>query len=104
MQNYLLKIFVFSLVSIVYIGCSVPKRLYNLMPPAGLSQAKIHTDGKECLAEAQKLSGVPLTEEESRRVENIETGRFFQGGRGHSEFSDRYVLCYLNRNYQLLEK
>jgi len=58
---------------------------------------------RECLGEAKKLTNTPLTEDESRRIGGIETGRFSEGGRGRSKFSDHYFLCFLNRNFQLLE-
>ena len=84
-------------------GCSIPKRNHTLMAPAGTAREVEIADQKECLNEAQKLSNTSLTAEEFSRIGNIETGRFFEGGRGRSKFGDRYVLCFLNKKYQLLE-
>ena len=58
---------------------------------------------RKCMVEAKNLSKKPLTDEESKLIEGVETGRFSEGGRGRSISSDRYILCYLNRNYQLLQ-
>jgi len=58
---------------------------------------------RECLGEAKKLTNTPLTEDESQRIGDIETSRFFEGGRGRSKFSDHYFLCFLNKDFQLLE-
>lgn len=92
-----------ALVSVLSAGCSIPKRAYTLVAPAGLAPDREAENRRECLGEAQRLAQVPLTEDESRRIINVETGRFFESGRGRSPYSDRYVLCFLNRNYQLLE-
>jgi len=54
------------------------------------------------MKEAQNLSKTPLTENESNLIKDVETSRFFQGGRGRDDSADRYVLCFLNKDYQLL--
>lgn len=84
-------------------GCSIPKHSYSLIPPAGMQSDAQNKVNRECMVESQKLSNKPLTEEESRLIEGVETGRFSEGGRGRSISSDRYVLCFLNRDYQLLK-
>jgi len=55
------------------------------------------------MQQASHRKGDSLSQEEADRLKNVETGRFFQGGRGRSGFSDQYVLCFLNHGYQLLE-
>ena len=57
-----------------------------------------------CQDEVRALSGIPITEADSRRIENVETNRFSEGGRGRSENSDRYILCLLDKHYQLIER
>lgn len=102
MRKRLRLTLVLALVSVLSAGCSIPKRAYTLVAPAGSADREAD-NRRECLGEAQRLAQVPLTEDESRRIINVETGRFFESGRGRSPYSDRYVLCFLNRNYQLLE-
>jgi hypothetical protein len=92
-----------TLVSVSCAGCAIPKNSSTLIPPVGSTRERELADGRECLGEAQSRAQIPLTEEESRRIGDRETGRFFQGGSGRNGMSDRYVLCFLNKNYQWLQ-
>ena len=82
------------------IGCAIPKNPGSLKSPAGITSDQFNADTKECQEWARKFVDVPLSHEEQVLLEGIETARFFQGGRGRNKFSDRYVLCHINRGYQ----
>lgn len=94
---------IFFLFVVGLTGCAIPKHAYTLMAPVGSTRDVEIADQKACLDVAQRLSHISLTAEESDRIGNVETGRFSEGGRGRSNFSDHYVLCFLNKRYQLLE-
>ena len=101
-----LEILMASLIPVVIFGCSIPKSSYILIPPVGMSIEERAVVQRVCLVEATKLAGISLTEGDTCRIKDVDTSRFFEGGSGRSrsEYSDRYVLCFLNRNYQLLEQ
>lgn len=97
-----IQILVIIFISITSFGCSIPKNSYSLIPPAGLGKVEQAAIRKQCMQEPSKLADIPLTEKESNRIGNIETCRSHEGGRGRSISCDRYILCFLNRDYQLL--
>ena len=90
--------------AILLVGCAIP-RGGSLMPPVGHTNEQMVKDRSECGNWALKLAmaNIPLTEQESIRVNGVETGRFFEGGRGRNLASDRKFLCMLDRDYQYIE-
>ena len=103
MQISFHKLLIVWLACLIFSGCSIPTKGYALIPPPGTTQQKQIADQKECYRLPKSVSQAPLTAEETRRIGNIETGRFFEGGRGHDLSSQHYLLCFLNKNYQLLK-
>ena len=104
MKKYILLTFLHSLISSLLLGCSITQKSYNLLPPAQLSQDERNDISKKCMMQAKNLSNEPLTDEEIYPIKSIDTGKFFESGHGRTTFSDRYVLCFINNNYQLVEQ
>lgn len=92
-----------GILALLLSSCAIPNADYALIPPPGLTREQQSLNVKECWSLPQSLSGTPLTEAEKQRIGHIETGRFSEGGRGQSLSSQRYLLCLLDNNYQLLE-
>ena len=92
-----------GIIALLLSSCAIPNADYALIPPPGLTREQQSSDVKECWNLPQSLSRTPLTEAEKQRIGNIETGRFSEGGRGQSLSSQHYLLCLLDKNYQLLE-
>lgn len=90
--------------SVLLAGCAVP-RGGALIPPVGHTDKQMVKDTSECSKWALRLAmaELPLTDQENMRVNGVETGRFSEGGRGRSLYSDRQFLCMLNRDYQYIE-
>ena len=84
-------------------SCAIPKADYALIPPPGSTREKQASDIKECWQLPRTLSEAPLSDVEKRRIGDVETGRFSEGGRGRSLSSQHYLLCLLDKDYQLLE-
>ncbi len=81
--------------------CSFSNNEYILETPLNLEREEHIRLSRVCLIEAKEKSHILLTENENNRVKNIETARYFEGGRGHNTFSDRYILCFLNNGFKV---
>ncbi|MEQ6341037.1 MAG: hypothetical protein M3A44_05130 [Gammaproteobacteria bacterium] len=90
--------------AVLLAGCAVP-RGGVLIPPVGYTDEQPINDRIECSHWASKLAmaKLPLTDQENMRVNGVETGRFSEGGRGRSLYSDRQFLCMLDRDYQYVD-
>jgi hypothetical protein len=91
------------LVAISVTGCSVPKLSPAFIPAVGVTPDQVRLDNRECYMRPSDVLDLPLTTEEENRIDGRETGRFFERGRGRTRSGDRYFLCMLDRNYQLVE-
>lgn len=91
--------------AVLLAGCAVP-RGGVLIPPVGDTDKQMVKDTSECSKWALRLAmaELPLTDQENMRVNGVETGRFSEGGRGRSLYSDRQFLCMLDRDYQYVER
>jgi len=89
-------------IAIVLVGCAIPKEHVLLVSPAGTTEKQSAKIGRECMEQASLLRDVPLTSEESLLLNDVETSRFHEGGRGRSGFDDQYVLCFMKQGYQML--
>jgi len=101
MKAYLIVMF---MISIFVVSCSFSSGDFMIASPSGLGKEERIKIGKECLVEAKEKSRIELTDDEKIRVKGIETARYFEGGRGHNRFSDRYILCFLNRGFKKIRK
>ncbi len=102
MKNF--HTYLIVLCAILPSGCAASKKTSVLIPPVGFTQEAEKDIAKECMQQARALAKIPLTEEEGQKIGDIETARFFEsGGKGRTIFSDRYVLCFLQRDYRLVQ-
>lgn len=103
MNKHSIQILLINLILFTFYGCSIPKSSHTLIPPVGIDKAEALEISKQCMQESSKLAHKPLTSKENKLIGNLETCRFHGGGRGRSISCDRKIMCFLNRNYQLLE-